>query len=333
MNLEPKSSEQKVPLWFGSGFHFALEDFHGHNVFGKPEDALIAYHSVFRENELPIGADDAIELGLGMLGYYQQWVEHRNEYQTLVLEGVPQVEVGFDLELTELSGVAKQPVYYHGTFDRVVTDFYGRWWIEDYKTAAAIDTNKLQTDPQISAYLWAAEQWYQHPVEGMLYTQFAKDVPSEPKELAKGGFSQDKRQKTTHAVYRRALMHKFGKVPSEYVPFLNDLAAAETPEGNRFIRRDTVRRNYEEKVSTYKHIVAEGMEMLNDQLALYPNPTRDCMWDCNFRTCCIAVDGGSDFLTVLDQEFQVRNETAKGEKPEWRNKLDKIMQDKLTQRQ
>src|SRR4051812_22681517 len=37
-NLAPR--EAISPLWFGSGFHFALEDFHGPRQYASPIDAF-----------------------------------------------------------------------------------------------------------------------------------------------------------------------------------------------------------------------------------------------------------------------------------------------------
>lgn len=341
LNLEAKQQDS-INLWFGSGFHFAMEDYHGYHKFNLPEEALEAYYNAFTEQERPTGADDLIEIGMHMLRYYSEdWLPKHNfdGFETLWITpnpdvplgtfsnhpidetSAPQVEVGFTLELVELSQKAGFPVFYHGTFDRVLVDNQGRWWLLDYKTAKAIDMIKLATDPQIGAYLWAAEQWYQHKFEGIVYLQLVKDFPDTPKQLKAGGFSMDKRQKTTHGVYKAALLEKYGSIPSAYIPFLNELACMESTEGNRFIRWDLVRRNDASKVATYENILYEGLDMLRDDLYIYPNPTRDCSWDCPFRTICVAMDEGSDYQSIITEEFQRRNETMLGEEPEWRKKI------------
>lgn len=331
-NLTPGDGNKSIHLWLGSGFHFALEDHHGHNKFGHPATALEAYYEAFDEISRPTGADEMIAMGMGMLDYYLEWSKApgRLKFQTLWLNGEPMVEKSFELEIAELTAYAKElgiaeQVTYHGTIDRIVVDTEGRWWLEDYKTAATIDTKKLLTDSQISTYLWAAEQYLDHEIAGMIFTQFLKDVPKGPKEIT-GGFSKDKRQKTPHLYYREALMNRFGSIPPEYLDILDELASRECAEGNKFIRRDRVERNNEAKESTYDHIIQEGMDML-DQLRkdrparLYPNFTRDCAWDCSFRQYCIAMDEGHDFEDMLEDNFELRNESAKGEKEPWRDKI------------
>lgn len=324
-HLEPDPPTDVPALWLGTGIHFALEDYHGYNRFGDPVEALVAYREAFREDELPEGADELIALGIGMLENYREWLAQRNEFETLWLEGVPQVEVQFQLELTVLSEYATKlygepvTVLYQGAFDRVVVDAFGRLWVVDYKTVKNIDTNKLATDPQISAYAWAAEQWYQRPVEGVVYLQMVKDVPQPPEVLLNGSLSVNKNQKTTHALYRRALLERYpdGRFPPKYIDFLNYLAEQETPEGNRFIRWDFVRRNTAAKLSTYNHILNEGREMIDPNISIYPNPTRDCAWDCPFRTVCVAMDEGSDWRYLVENDFRKKEEGT----AEWRNRI------------
>lgn len=333
-NLTPVEKDKSINLWFGSGFHFALEDYHGYNKFGSPVIALEAYYNAFRSEDLPERAEEMMALGMGMFDYYLKWGQNREKFETLWHNGQPMVECSFELEIKELTEYAKKhnvtvngelvdKVTYHGTIDKIVTDSEGRWWLVDYKTAASIDTKKLSTDPQISAYLWAAEQYYDHEIAGMIFLQFLKDVPEYPKRLAKGGFSTDKRQKTPHSYYREALIQEFGKVPPEYIEILNELASRESIEGNKFIRSDKVERNGYSKESTYYNIIEEGMDML-DQIVnprLYPNFTRDCAWDCSFRFCCIAMEEGHDADELLSDGFEIRNKTEEGETEEWRKRI------------
>src|SRR5690606_9206017 len=115
-------------------------------------------------------------------------------------------------------------IYYHETLDRVVVDKNGNWWIMDYKTAKSADTNKLDTDDQISAYLWAAEQWFQHPFKGFIYVQLTKETPKPPRRLINGNLSTDKSQKTTYSLYRKEVIKDYGdvrKAPAKIIETLN----------------------------------------------------------------------------------------------------------------
>ena len=40
-----------------------------------------------------------------------------------------------------------------------------------------------------------------------------------------------------------------------------------------------------------------------DDAKLWPNPTKDCSWDCSYRAVCPAIDDGSDWEYMLESEF------------------------------
>lgn len=354
-HLQPKSSlGVNQYLWFGSGFHYALEDYHGYNRYKDPVVAFLEYIKAHQPEEVPENIEELEQLGIQMLSYYKDWEKKYAKWQTVWLDDKPLVEVQFSLVLDELchyvyggekyyydknNDIWKSEVHlqtedilqkygeykeivFHGTFDRIVSDEQGNWWVLDYKTAKAFDTGKLSLDQQISNYCWAAEQWFDRPIEGMVYLQCSKTPPKAPK-ITKTGVSADKRQVTTHALYREALINYYGEVqaaPAKNVQLLNDLADAETENGDRFIRYDFVHRNEYMKIETYRRILAEGREFLDEKTVLYPNPTRDCAWDCPFRSVCLAMEEGADWEFLLD-DFEVRNETMKQEIPRWQIRM------------
>lgn len=359
-HLTPKASRVGVNphLWFGSGIHFALEDYHGYKRFDNSVAAYRAYVDAFNPEELPDNIDELVELGEGMLEYYEGWEPSKSKWKTVWVDGKPLVEEHFSLVLEDLcsyrdkntgepvlkredgtyyqtdktfgcdvavpeSDVERVEVVYHGTVDSVVEDEHGDWWILDYKTAKAYDGSKLVTDPQISAYCWAAEQWFERPIMGMVYLQMIKTLPKPPR-ITSRGVSTDKRQKTTHRLYRETLTEHYGdvqKAPAACIDMLNNLAASESEKGDAFIMYDMVTRNTSTKEQTYKAILGEGREMIDPDLPIYPNPTRDCAWDCPFRTVCIAMDEGADWEYTLETDYELRHETMNDEVPGWMLRL------------
>lgn len=230
---------------------------------------------------------------------------------------------GLPWEESQYVEVYQVPLMYHGTMDRIVQDRLGRWWIMDWKTAKSADTNKLDTDDQISAYMWAAEQWFGRPIHGFVYVQLTKDVAKPPRRLQNGSLSVDKKQKTTYALVRQAIIDDYGEVhkaPANLINFLNILAEQESPEGDRFIRWDLVTRNKEQKESTYYHILAEAHLMKSPHLRLFPNPTRDCIWDCPFRDACLMTDRGEteQAQAWLEANFEPRPREEDGNIEPWR---------------
>lgn len=239
-------------------------------------------------------------------------------------------EIDFDKEYTWETDYGRIlvkyiPICYHGTMDRIVVDRYGRFWILDYKTAKGADTNKLETDDQISAYIWAFEKWFGFKPYGFIYLQLTKEAVQEPKRLQNGTLSVDKRQKTTYSLAKQEIINDYGSVnaaPNKVVEFLNHLAEIESPEGDKFIRWDFVKRTTEEIAATEKHIYEELSQMLNPNLGYYPSPTRDCIWDCPIRDLCLATDR-NDHITC-DQfmlEFEKRPRNEDGNIEPWRENI------------
>lgn len=328
-----------TPLWFGSGWHFILEDWHGARKFPTIDHAIVAYKDAHKHAELPDDIRDHLDLMAGMAHYYtEDWLRyHPEEYETLVIDGVPQVEVDVDIDITErlynravqrmgrqwadwmMAELLKErPVIYRMTFDRVVITPDGWIRIVDYKTARQIDTEKLSNDPQVGAYYWGGAEFYGDQLDGIVWQQFLKAVPQEPEWLSSSQrFSLNKNQATTYPMYRRAVKEKYGKIPAMYNDFLGWLGSQQGDWGDRFIRRDILRRNPHSRRTEEEKILDEVLDMIDPNLPLYPNPTRDCRWDCPFKDPCIGMDDGSDYQFMLDTSY----EKWRGYKQDWKKRI------------
>lgn len=309
-------------LWFGTGIHYAMEDFHGYNVYGHPIKAFKAYAVATganqRQQKLPPDVDDLIPLGVGMMEYYGDfWLRNRQPLQTYKHNGIYQVEVNAVVEI-ELKLFPRwlrelyDHVYYSATFDRVIEDENGLLWIVDYKTCKRMETNHLQIDPQVSAYCWLGQHIYGRPVAGVIYMSLRKALPDLPRILKNGTISTNKQQLTTHSLYRMMLVKMYGndlaKWPLLNVDMLNYLAKEESPEADHFIRRDRVSRNDRAFEAEGVKILMEIEDMLDPSLKLYPNPSRfHCGW-CPFQAACISIDDGSDWEQELQMQFQPRGQ-------------------------
>lgn len=340
-NLVRIGPDQKA-FFTGTGVHFALEDYWGYRRFAHPALAFAAYYDAQKKEDLPDEADEALELATGMLMYYaDDWLhEHPEPFVTLVVDGKPQVEVEIAVDLTDLLFAAAYPdndwlhqalasygadaVHYVITLDRAVIDRHDRIYGLDYKTAATFDELNLQTNPQAGSYDWAGSLFYAntgYTFDGMIWQQHRKLVPVPPKWVNEGkknaGFSMAVDQATTYRLYRRAVFEKYGSVPSKYHDFLGMLGNMQDDFGDRFVRRDTLRRNQYQREVEQGKIIAEVLEMLDPELPLYPNPTKECSWDCAFKVPCLAMDDGSDFQSILNTEYM----PWAGYRDDWRSRV------------
>lgn len=313
------------PLWMGSGFHFALEDYHGHNYFTKPSNAFREYVAATRrvdQSALPATWQEDAELACGMLDYYSdQWLSNREPLNTFVWNGVPQVEVNFRVELPwEPGRHGFDRVMYSGTLDRVIIDEHGQLWIVEYKTAKAIQTLHLANDSQVSSYCWAGRYLYDRPVVGVIYQQHRKDLPKAPKILATGKLSTDKRQLVTFQSMRHAIKQAYGSIqaaPIAYIDFLNYLAVDESPLGDKFVWRSKIQRNGHQCEAEGVKILMEADEMLDPNLPLYPNPDRTCQFMCPFNGACVSLDDGGDWAYEIELLFKDRDPVYDN----WRKKV------------
>jgi hypothetical protein len=321
-NLRPRSEAPQ--FWLGSGMHFALEDYHGYRNYTHPRDALAAYSQAISASGIILPADhrDLLELGQGMLDYYEAWLETREPLQTLWIDGVPQVEVNFYVELPK-DDLAKycprsvldtfSRILYSVTFDRVIIDPYNRLWLMEYKSAKNFQHFHLDTDSQVTSYLWAASLKYRnHELAGCIYQQHKKQVPTSPPFLASTGmFSVSKRLKTTYALYHTALRNLYGSSqkswPAPNLAYLEYLREQETQEQDSLIRRDWPERNQRQIQAEYQKILMETGEILNPNTPIYPNPMWQCAWDCPFVFPCVQYDAGEDYLATLRNDMMPRD--------------------------
>jgi len=322
-NLGPK--ENASPLWMGSGFHFALEDFHGAKRFPTASAAFDAFVDATKRHDktsLPVDWSDLWELSVGMLDYYEhQWLRHRTPLQTFVFNGVPQVEVNFRVEIPfDASHWGYDDVVYSGTLDRVCIDEYGQLWIVEYKTAKSIQTLHLANDSQVSSYCWAGQYLYGQPIVGVIYQQHRKDLPKEPRLLANGRLSVDKSQLITASSFREKILTKYSRItdaPSDHVELLNYLVSQESPKGDKFVLRNYIQRNAQQCQAEGVKILMETEEMLNPDLPLYPNPDRTCQFMCPFNGPCVSMDDGSDWAYEMELLMKPREKMYDS----WRKKV------------
>ena len=313
-------------FWLGTGCHFALQDYHGWNDYGDPVAALNAYVEAQRkftqrtEYELPEDWQEQHTLGQGILRHYLTWEARRSDnlevpkIETLWEDGEPQVEVKIQIPMTLDDDT---DFMYSATIDRICKvrnagdtddDSDVQLYIEDYKFYKAFDAQPLEWNQQLSAYIWAANKLFvdtKYSVIGGIITQFKKVLPQEPRILSSGRISTDKTQATTADMYKRALLDVYGdlsRVPKGNMDCLNHLVMQEMPHFDNFIRRDFTTRTPIQRDNEELKIQMEAHDMLDPQLPLYPNMTRDCTWDCNMRDVCLMIDRDDDWEAVVKLE-------------------------------
>jgi hypothetical protein len=291
-------------LWFGTGVHFALEDFHGLNLYEHPARAfqafLMATHAI---GALPGTWKEHQTLGLALMAYYaDHWLSCRPALDTYEVDGKPQVEVNGAIDLGVRTRDGRR-VMYGFTLDRLTIDDWGRLWIVEYKTAKQIREMHLDVDEQITAYCWCAWKVYGTIPAGVVYQQFRKAIPALPKILSTGKVSTDSRQHTSAALYAKMLVDMYGDVesaPAENIACLNKYRSAENEDRDRFITRHYIERNEFQMRAFEQKVLMELEDIANPDLPMYPNATHTCDYSCPLQAACLAMDDGSDWEGILD---------------------------------
>lgn len=222
--------------------------------------------------------------------------------------------------LTSVGWTLIVPGLYVGTIDGIVRSKKNpnNFWLLEHKTRANLfDPEILTLDEQTSKYIWAAHQLIARGtfpgitsatrLQGVIFNVLRKKVPRKPDVLQNGAISKNKNIDTTEEVYRAAVIEA-GLDPTDYADFLKILKA----RGNKFFQREPIRRGPQEVENVGRRLQYEFEDLQKlqdipldpDDPRLYPSPTEDCVWKCDFRSVCIVANYGGDTQSIIDLEYQ-----------------------------
>ena len=332
-SIEP--NRPAIALWFGTGIHHALEMLYQRRIefgadpayFDEPsdQDYLVKTWQDWCEGELkrleesqqvlwPEQLEElkvSVDLGSAMLRNYENWSSVADTREDIGFKRVLYTEREFAVPVPNEDGSVFRftdgkgqvwECWLVGRLDLVVEDFEGRIWILDHKTSKdRLDEEILILDDQMTMYLWAAQQILQKPVAGCYYNVLRKKLPVVPEVLKSGkGLSKSKMIDTTYDVYLQAILDS-GFDPVDYEDILDHLANKKTG----FFERVKVYRNQHEVAMAGRMLLLEAIDMLNDPY-IYPNPTRDCKWKCDYKELCLALNRNDDVEYLRKALFRTR---------------------------
>lgn len=309
-------------LWLGSGVHVALSSYY--SLFNESKNTPSVLYESLQEwyqketkklEELGILGDqeaellELLELGDNMLNGYSKWApkeDARDFVKVLYNEQ--------RLEIPILSPEGKRTCgRYTFKTDLVVEDKDKFLWLVDHKTAKSNDTSYLEMDEQSVSYLYGAQRKFGIKLEGILFNFLIKKVPSIPQVLKNGSLST-KKITTTYNTYLDAIKKHFdfeNKDEKEKVELLipyKDFLEELQHQDNPFFKRVKVYKSQAEIEEIGKRLYYEYREMRNPRINIFPNPIRDCDWDCPLKTLCIAENDGGDVESLIKDMFESEKE-------------------------
>lgn len=308
-----------APLRMGSLWHHALACWYRSGCRMTPAEVSAAVVDPWLERRLEwldgrLGMNNAAEtadedreharLTRGMLdGYVAQFASDMDDFEVIAVE--PQVARWMHHPVTgkllrdrvELNGkrVFRQWAF-GGAMDLLVRMKDGSVWFMEHKTTAESDLDhyvrKLDWDPQIRGYAWAAGapiagSDVREPVTitGVIYNVARKKVPVEPEPLKNGGLSKAKGIDTTRAHYLNAVLRN-GLNPDAYADVLEQL------KSKKFFHRDSYVFTGPELEDFQRDTAHTALAIMAAERAAYhPRQTRVCIGTavapCPFKQVCI----------------------------------------------
>jgi len=263
------------------------------------------------------------ELGINMLKFYRDYSAANDDFRVLVAEHTFSIPIldpitGEVLRAIDPRDGVEKDVHARGTQDaiiqRIATGAYG---ILEHKTAIDITEGyfeKLDKDEQCTRYLWAGQREAEindldyKKLSFVLYNALRKAYPKPPTPLKSGLFSIDRsKESTTYEFLTQYIRENNLEIiiandqkRLDYIEYVKEAG------DEQFIERKLVTRNQYEIESCGERIWMEASDMLDPGLRVYPNPTGNwgCL-RCTFRGPCIAKDDGSDWDTMLNDNYEL----------------------------
>lgn len=306
-----------APFFTGRAFHYALEHYYRDNVdplfalghFLEEERKLMEQGGSLWPQEEDV-VQEQIDLLIGMLSHYKLWVgSDAGRWNDKNLRFLA-LETNFRVPLRTMSGRASNKVCLAGRMDGVVQLIDdGTYWIWESKTTRSIEELKrsLVNDNQAGAYIYAAQQMFNVPISGVLYNICRKKVPTYPAVVTSGLLTRRMDIDTTAQAYLDAIHTHHPDYDDESIrEFYGDILEHLLEKGNTFFARVPITRSPLEILQLQYDIHLVAKEMTNERTAIYPNPSWLNCGFCHFRAPCLALNAGSDYEFLLQEEYRER---------------------------
>lgn len=298
------------PFFTGKAIHAALEFFYQDKETFY--ETLDKYFKKERENLEQLGElwphevekiQEQIDLIEGMIDHYVLWQNaDESKYSDRNLEFID-MEIDFSVPFIPSAN-------YEGRLDGLVRQKEtGEYFIWETKTAMSIESllKGLVLDEQSTMYLWAARQIFDFPIKGVLYNILRKKSPTAPRLLQSGLLSAAKSLDSTTYHF----MHVIRAVHPDWEQdtideFYGDFLAYLQANNSRYFMRYPVYKTEFEIDGVVDNIKATAFEMLNPEIAVYPNPGWSTCQFCTFKSPCVALSMEGNYKALLESEYQVR---------------------------
>lgn len=260
-------------------------------------DRAIVRPLALRGFERTIGGDaDLVAEGEVLLQRYFDWAQVVDDFVPV------RVATDFDVAVPDpqdpshdLATPSGQPIRYTGRVDLLVADADNSCWIVEHRLVDGpwANLDDLLLEERASSFCWAWELFFLGmKVAGVIYAEVQR---------------------------RGAAARLLEPDPAPAAPAEHRRIAAEAsmvPEGvytrelRGAFRRTRVPLSREELVRRRDQLAYESLDMVAENVRVYPNPTPDHCGPCPFRGPCLAPTVGHDRNDVLRRSYRARDPEA-----------------------
>jgi hypothetical protein len=228
-----------------------------------------------------------------------------------------QVESTFEVNLPDPAGEGRElvladgrPIRYQGRVDLLAGDERDRYWVVAHRVVDRFTpVDDLLLDEEQVAACWAMERFYPGlRVAGTVHNELRVGPAAGP---ARPGRRRLVRRPDRR--HQRGLPQHEASGGGRTLPYARRGAArAHAPEatvtsqGNELFRRTRIRRDRVELDAMGARLAAEGLDMVDPGLRLYPSPAPEHCAGCQFVGPCLAMDRGGDVRAELAAGYRDR---------------------------
>jgi len=191
-------------------------------------------------------------------------------------------------------------VRYRGRIDLFVVDEHDRYWLVRHRVVdwPWDDLELLVLDDVALAACWAWERFTLTTVTGVIFNELRR-APPDPHQRVAAGLSPRRRadldrKRGTVAQHRHRPRAKGGE------------PVKPEQRGNDFFRRTVLPVPRERVDDLARRIGYEALEMMSENVALYPNPVGENCACCPYRRPCLVMNDGAEVAPILAAEFSRR---------------------------
>jgi hypothetical protein len=183
----------------------------------------------------------------------------------------------------------------------------GLLWPWDHKTRKNFERgDNMLIDPQLTNYYKGLQLLGFDNLGGVMYNEIRTKAPTVPQVLKTGGLSKAKSIDTDVRTYYKAIRDA-GFDPTDYRDILRHIARNE-PE--RFFKRTRLPKDPPMLRAMYREAQWSAADMKKAEATgrFVRTFNKQCAWDCDFKSLCIAQLQGGDLKSMIRHGFRNRHE-------------------------